>query len=276
MDARTADLHAHTHFSDGTDTPERVIELAKQAGLSAIAITDHDNVQAHPVAAPAAARAGVELLMGIEMSASLRGAEVHLLGFLFDPAHPPLTQHLATQQARRVERAKEMVQRLNAAGVALETQDVFGLAGPGTIGRPHVARALVNRGHVGSSAEAFERYLSPGGVAFVPGSAVEPSLVIRLILEAGGVPVLAHPIYLKSDPMIDEMAAQGLAGLEVYHSSHNPETVRRYEAIADRLQLVKTGGSDYHGQAKEGQPIGAVKAPYALVEALRAWQAQRR
>jgi hypothetical protein len=135
-----------------------------------------------------------------------------------------------------------------------------------------VARALVSRGHVATTAEAFERYLGDGGPAFVHGSTVEPAQVIRLIRDAGGVPVLAHPIYLKSDPLIDELAGHGLAGLEVYHSSHTPQIVKRYEAIAERLKLLKTGGSDSHGDAKEGMPIGAVKVPYALVEALRSWQ----
>ena len=273
MTDRTADLHLHTTFSDGTDSPERVVELARQAGLSAIAITDHDNTEAIPIARPVAERHGIELLTGIEMSASAEGEEVHVLGFLFDPGHPGLVQHLKEQQARRVERVHEMVKRLARVGVRIEAEEVFRLAGQGTVGRPHVARVLHAHGYIASPSEAFTKYIGPKNPGFVPGSPLPPVQVIRVIREAGGVPVLAHPVYLKRDPLIEGFVKDGLVGLEVYHSGHTPEMVQRYDRLADRLALLKTGGSDYHGDAKEGSPVGAVKVPYALVEALKRWQA---
>ena len=268
-----ADLHLHTNFSDGTETPERVVELAHQAGLRAIAITDHDTTEATALAADAAARYGIELLPGIEMSASVDGLEVHLLGFLMELAHRPLVEHLTRQQARRVQRVHEMVSRLQRIGVRIEAAEVFELAGRGTVGRPHVARVLLRHGYVATLAEAFSTYLGPENPGFVPGSPVPPADIIRLIRGAGGIPVLAHPVYLKRDGLIEGLAAEGLVGLEVYHAGHVPEMVRHYEALADRCTLLRTGGSDYHGDAKEGAPIGVVTIPYSLVEALKRWKA---
>ena len=272
MPAPTADLHLHTKFSDGTDTPQRVIELARESGLSAVAITDHDNTEAIAIAKPVADRLGIELIPGIEMSASTEKLEVHLLGFFLDLEHAPLKQHLAEQQARRVARVHEMVKRLQQVGVQIEAEEVLKIAGEGTVGRPHVARALLNHGYISSLSEAFSKYIGPNNPGFVPGSPLSPVQIIRVIRQAGGIPVLAHPIYLGRDELIDQFVAQGLVGLEVYHSGHTPEVVLRYEGIADRLKLLKTGGSDYHGNAKEGLPIGAVKVPYALVEALKRWK----
>ena len=270
---KTADLHVHTFYSDGTESPERVVELAKGAGLSAIALTDHDNTEAMAVARPAAERAGLELIPGIEMSAATQGLEVHILGLFIEFTHPPLVEHLKVQQQRRVHRVYEMTKQLAAVGVRIDAEEVLQLAGVGTVGRPHVARILMKRGYVNEVREAFDKYLGPKGPGFVPGSTVAPSTIIKLIRGAGGAPVLAHPIFLKNDALIDEFTRQGLVGLEVYHSSHTPEQVRQYGLVADRLKLLPTGGSDYHGASKEGLPIGAVKVPYEYVDALRQWTA---
>ena len=272
---KTADLHLHTLYSDGTDSPERVVELAKAAGLSAIAITDHDNTQAVAVARPAAERHGIELLTGIEMSATAQGAEVHVLGFLFDPSDAALQAYLRQQQARRVERVKEMVRRLRRVGVQIDAEEVLALAKQGTVGRPHVAQVLLTHGYISTRAEAFSRYIGPDNPGFVPGSPIPPAEAIRIVREAGGIPVLAHPVYLENDALIERFVKEGLGGLEVYHSGHSPEQVRHYEQIADRLKLLKTGGSDYHGAPKEGVPVGMVKVPYELVEALKGWKRQQ-
>ncbi len=269
----TVDLHLHTRFSDGTETPERVVELAHEAGLSAIAITDHDNVEALPVAAPVAKRLGIELIAGIEMSASAGGREVHLLGFFIDPAHAAFRKHLSEQQARRIQRVHQTAEQLKHVGINLDPAEVLALAGAGTVGRPHVARILLKHGYVSSMPDAFDRYLAEGKPGFVSGSVVLPAGIIKLIRDAGGVPVLAHPIYLKNDDLVAQFTREGLVGLEVYHSSHTPDVIARYERIADELKLLPTGGSDFHGDAKEGLPVGAVKAPYRLLEALRQWKA---
>lgn len=271
MSDKTADLHLHTTFSDGTDRPERMVELAREAGLSAIAITDHDNTEAIAIAQPPASRAGIELIPGIEMSASADGCEVHVLGFLIDLANPALVRHLDEQKARRVARVHEMVNRLGRVGVRIEAREVLELAGEGTVGRPHVARILLKHGYITTLPEAFSKYIGPDNPGFVPGSPLPPSQIIRVIRDAGGIPVLAHPVYLKRDPLIDEFANDGLLGLEVFHSGHTPEMARHYERIADRLKLLKTGGSDYHGESKDGLPVGTVKLPYHHVEALKQW-----
>lgn len=269
---RVADLHLHTEFSDGTDTPERVVELAREQGLSAIAITDHDETQGIARTVAAAARHGIEVLPGIEMSASVDGLEVHLLGFCFDVHHPGLRTHLAEQKARRVSRVREMVGRLRQVGVTINAEEVFQVAGEGTVGRPHVAQVLLRHGYVSTRAEAFSRYIGPNNPGFVPGSPLPPARIIQVIRQARGVPVLAHPVYLKRDAVIPAFVKDGLAGLEVYHPGHTPDLVQRYEQMADRLKLLKTGGSDYHGTSKEGAPIGAVKVPYALIDTLKQWQ----
>jgi len=272
----TADLHLHTLYSDGTDTPRRVVELAKQAGLSAIAITDHDILDGYPEAFHAATELGIELLPGLEMSASSDGREVHVLGFLIDLADQPFQQLLADQRLRRIERIHEMIARLQRLGVVVTADDVFAEAGvEGTVGRPHVARALVRRGYVSTAKEAFDRYIGNHAPAYIPGSPMGPREAIHAIRQAGGVPVLAHPIYLKDDTVIEQLSREGLVGLEVYHSSHSPELIAHYEQLADHLGLLRTGGTDYHGSSKEGVPIGSVTVPYALVEALKQWKQNR-
>ncbi len=268
----TADLHTHTHYSDGTDSPRRVVELAKAAGLSALAITDHDILDGYPEARTVAQELGIELIPGLEMSASSAGREVHMLGFFVDLDHAPFQARLAEQRSRRVQRIHEMVAALQKMGLTITAEEVFALSPNGTVGRPHVAQALLQRGYVTTLREAFERYIGNSNPAFVPGSPLNPKTAIQAILEAGGIPVLAHPVYLKDDQFIAQLAREGLAGLEVYHSSHTLEVIHRYERLADQLGLLKTGGSDYHGSTKEGTPIGSTTIPYALVEALKEWK----
>ncbi len=268
----TADLHTHTRYSDGTDTPQRVLELAKQAGLSAIAITDHDILNGYQEAIPIAVQLGLELIPGLEMSASWDGREVHVLGFLIDPAHAAFQRILADQRTRRVHRIHDMVEALRARGLMITAEEVLALAGVGAVGRPHVAQALLKHGYVSTLKEAFDRYIGNNSPAYVPGSPLSPKIAIDAIRAAGGVPVLAHPVYLKDDSLIEQMVTDGLAGVEVYHSSHTPDIVRRYEQLAQRLGLLKTGGTDYHGASKEGLPIGSTKVPYALVDALKEWK----
>lgn len=271
-----ADLHLHTVYSDGTETPTRVVELAQAAGLRAIAITDHDILDGYPEAAAAAQERGIELIPGIEMSASWDGCEVHVLGFFLELHYQPLQRLLAEQRQRRIARIHDMVSRLQQLGLQIEPEDVFASSGQGSVGRPHVAQALVKRGYVATEKEAFNRYIGNNGPAFIPGSPLAPALVIDMIRQAGGIPVLAHPIYLNNDRLIAQFARDGLAGLEVYHSSHAPDAVQRYERVADELGLLKTGGSDFHGRGKEGAEIGAATIPYSLIDLLKQWKGTHR
>ena len=266
------DLHTHSHYSDGTESPRRVVELAKAAGVAALSLTDHDILDGHPEAEAACRELGLEFLPGIEFSSSLNGVEVHMLGFLVEASHAPFRQVLERQRQRRLQRIHDMVAKLRDAGVMITVEDVLASTGKGVVGRPHVAQALLNRGYVKTLKEAFERYIGPTGPGFISGSSTLPGEAIRIIRAAGGVPVLAHPIYLKDDGLIEGMAREGLAGLEVYHSSHTPTEVARYERLADQLGLLRTGGSDFHGASKEGVPVGSVAVPYAWVERLKEWK----
>ena len=270
---KTADLHTHSRYSDGTNTPRELGQLAKAAGLSAIALTDHDILDGLREAEAAAKELEIELVPGLELSSAWRGREAHMLGFYLDQSHAGFQQLLATQRGNRIARIHEMVKRLQHAGLAIEAADVFAMAShQGAVGRLHVAQALVKRGHVKTPEEAFDRYIGNTGPGFIPGSSLTSVEAIRAIRDAGGIPVLAHPIYLKDDAIIEQLAREGLLGVEVYHSSHNPEVAARYEQIAKRLGLLKTGGTDYHGSAKEGVPIGRATVPYELVDALKAWK----
>lgn len=270
----TADLHTHTIYSDGTNTPQELVAMARKAGLAALAITDHDNLDGLAEGAEAAAAAGIELIPGLEMSALLRGVDVHILGLFVDVGCAPFQELLAQQRVRRVSRIEEMVTRVQGLGMPITQEEVREIAGKGAMGRPHIAMALVRRGFVKTFEEAFQRFLGNDGPAYVEGSTLAPKAVIDAIRQANGIPVLAHPIYLRNDSLIDGMAADGMAGIEAYHACHNPADVKRYKQIAKRLKLLTTGGTDYHGSAKEGAPIGQVTVPYELVEELKAWQRQ--
>ena len=178
---KTADLHTHTIYSDGTERPRHVVELAKQAGLSALAVTDHDILDSYPEARQAAQELGVELIPGLEMSASWNGQEVHMLGYLVDPDDVAFQQRLTDQRARRITRIHEMVSRLQSLGLPVTAEEVFAASGEGAVGRPHVAQALLARGYVSSLREAFDRYIGAGSPAYIPGSPLNPQDAIQAI-----------------------------------------------------------------------------------------------
>lgn len=279
------DLHCHTTASDGTLSPEAVVAHAAKSKISHLAITDHDTTRG-VLEAQAAARAyDVHLIPAIELSASVAGQPMDLLGYGIDPRHPPLLAALDEMVRRRKERIAAMIERLNAQGVALDQEQVFVHARGGVIGRPHIARALVERGHAASVAEAFERYLKRGRAAYVPKESFSPEEAVGLIVDAGGLPVLAHPGYLKMDDealggLLDRLVAAGLGGIEVYYSQHTPQDVARFKRMARERDLVATGGSDFHGATKphiqlgrgpQGEPL-----PRQLAENLLAALAKRR
>lgn len=268
------DLHLHSDYSDGTFTPTEVVERAHQAGLGCIALTDHDTMDGYPEAAAAAAARGLELLPALELS-SLNGFECHLLGYLVDPEQAAFQQTLAALKLRRVARMTHMVERLQQIGVRITTTQVLEIAGRGTVGRLHLARALVGCGVITKPEEAFPKYLSPGRPGYVPEHQLKPAEAIALIRQAGGVPVLAHPCDLKHpDQEIHELRDAGLAGLEVYHARHTASDIKRFAQTAKTLGLLMTGGSDCHGLAKGRPLVGTIAVPYRFVEDLKAWQAR--
>jgi len=262
-----ADLHAHTHFSDGALSPEALVALALERGLAALAITDHDTIEALEPAREAA-RDSIELVPGIELSSALQGLELHLLGYFLDPAHEPLRERLARFRAERMGRAMAMVERLRELGAPVDPDELVAAAGPGVIGRPHLADALLKAGHAETLDDAFRRYLGRHGQAFIPRPAFHPEEAIALIHSAGGVSVLAHPGALVPDGVIEELAAEGLRGIEVWHPQHNATAVRRFRALAAKLGLIETGGSDFHAPGRSTN-LGDVSVPASVLVRLK-------
>lgn len=247
------DLHSHSNRSDGTLTPAEVMHLAHARNLAGVALTDHDTFDGLAEAAATADELGLELVPGIEFSAEYDGASLHILGYWVDPDDPGVEAELLRLTATRLRRGEMIVEKLRALGFDISVDRVMELANGGAIARPHIAEAMVEAGIVKDEKEAFERYISDDGLAYVPKHALRPSDALRLIGEAGGVCVLAHPGMWRGadtvpDALIEEMAAGGMVGLEVFHPDHDEELRAKYAAIAARLDLVATSSSDCHGE----------------------------
>ena len=264
-----ADLHLHTSFSDGTYSPEELAAHGHRVGLSAMALTDHDTVEGCARMEIACRAAGIEFIPGTELTAELKGHELHLLGYCLDLDNQKLLAEMARFQLVRQNRIREMVARLNQLGVPLQAEAVFALANCRSPGRPHVARALVQAGFCASLDEAFERFLKVNRPAWVPKFKISALDAIVLIHEAGGVAVMAHPGLNRADEIIAEMAAAGLDGIECFHSKHSTAIAGHYLEIADQFNLLVTGGSDCHGMNKGKPLIGSIKIPYQHVEKLK-------
>jgi 3',5'-nucleoside bisphosphate phosphatase len=267
-----ADLHSHSSASDGTQEPADVVARAAAAGLDVIALTDHDTVAGHREAANALPP-GLTLLPGAELSGRLEGHSVHLLAYLFDPAHDELAGEMAEIRESRLHRARAMVARLAALGAPVSWDQVSEIAAGGVVGRPHIARALVEAGVVPTVADAFSPdWIGPGGRAHVPRYALDPARAVRLVDAAGGVTVLAHPRgaargWRIPDEVIEELADAGLFGIEVFHPQHDERERGALMALAARLHLVASGGSDDHGELT-GHRIGTEVAPDGAYEQL--------
>ncbi len=265
-----ADLHTHTHFSDGGYTPPELVAGAKKAGLAAVALTDHDTMAGVAPTITAGKAAGVEVIAGVEITCRADVREVHLLGYFFDDNWKSSTLANVLDHARREreQRVAQFIHKLNELGMPLTIEDVRAAAGAGTLGRPHVALALVRRQHVRSAEEAFERFLRRGQPAFVERYRMTVAEAIGHVQRAGGVAVLAHPGLNRVDDKLHEMRDQGLDGVEVWHSKHSPSQTAHYLKLAEQLSLLATGGSDDHGPGRDFL-IGTVKIPYDRVEALK-------
>ncbi len=256
------DLHTHSAVSDGTAPPAQLVREAAAAGLDVVAITDHDTTHGWDEAAAAAAEVGVDLVRGIEVSTTHRGRGVHLLAYLPDPGWPPLAALLGRIRAGRDERIPTMLERLNGAGVVIGRGDLDDGGPPAaSIGRPHVADALVRLGAAVDRDDAFRRFLAPGRPGYVGHWAAPLEQAVRVVQEAGGATVVAHPWGRHGPAGLDEetiaaLAAQGLTGLEVDHQDHDGPTRDRLRRIATDLDLVVTGSSDHHGTGKVDHELG--------------------
>lgn len=264
------DLHAHTTASDGTLSPVELVRLAQSLGLRALAVTDHDTVDGVPEATREAAALGIELVPGVEISAKFGDVPVHVLGLFLEYREPSLLEFFAEARERRVERVHQMVSKLAKLGIDIEPESVFARSSHGTIGRPHVAEVLLEQGVVSSLKEAFVRFLADDGPAYVGSETVTLEEAIALIHRAGGLASLAHPYVLDDDGIIADMAASRLPALEVYHRDHTPEKVAAYEALAEELGLLATGGSDFHRPHGDGHELGCPQLSEEAFERLRA------
>ncbi|SHE41679.1 hypothetical protein SAMN02745133_00411 [Desulforamulus putei DSM 12395] len=266
-----ADLHIHTTASDGSDTPGEVVKKALRLGLRAIAISDHDTLSGVTEAQQAATGFRLEVLSGVEVNTYFQGNEVHVLGYLIDPRNDEFVTKLEEFQGERLERTKKMVAKLRELDINIDLDRVLELSAGGSVGRPHVAQALLEKGYVSSLQEAFATYIGAGKPAFVPREKLTPVEAIQLIIRAEGVPVLAHPGLVKLDPFLTDLIEAGLKGIEVWHRNHTPLMVDHYYHLAQKYHLIPTGGSDYHGVGHDTCNIlGGAVAPYQSVQLLKA------
>ncbi len=265
------DLHIHSSASDGRLSPEEVVREAARQGLSVIALTDHDTVSG-VVPALAAARAfpGLRVIPGVELSTDVSQGEVHILGYFIDYTDGELLARLEGMRNSRLERAQAMIAKLRDLGVNIEWLRVQEIAGKGSVGRPHLAQAMLEKGYIASLKEAFTSYLGRGGPAYVERRKLTPAAAVELILRVNGLPVLAHPLTV-SDPeaMVIELKAAGLVGIEAYYQDYSVDDVSKLKSLAGGYDLVVTGGSDYHGLDTEGEiAIGGVDVPLSAAEHL--------
>ncbi|MCC2641138.1 MAG: trpH [Nitrospira sp.] len=255
------DLHLHTTHSDGSFSTRDVMGFAKQAGLTALAITDHDIVEGIPEATAIGTELGIEVIPGVEISSRLGESELHILGYFLQWTDPVLAQRLVTLRDSRHSRNPKIVQRLNELGIDMTYDEVRALAGTESVGRPHIARLLMEKHVVTSAKEAFDRYLANGRPAFVDRELPQPAEAVRWIREAGGVPVLAHPTWVRTSAeglrlLLRELKEAGLGGIEVHYSTHSPSQTAEYLDLARQLDLLVTGGSDFHGLTKPDIEVG--------------------
>jgi predicted metal-dependent phosphoesterase TrpH len=276
------DLHIHSTASDGSYKPAEVVRLAKAVGLAAISLTDHDTIDGLPEAIQAGAAMGLEVIPGVEISAEFAGGDsMHILGYFVDYLDGRLDERLAVLKRARAQRNPKIIAKLNALGIPITNAQVEQISGGGQVGRPHIARALLESGYVRSFQEAFDIYLRKGGLAFVPKFRFPPVEALAMIKEAQGIPVLAHPFTLGLNSrglkeLLQELKALGLAGLEVYYADHTPEMEALYLSLARELGLLVTGGSDFHGLNKPEVTLGTfpsqTKLTYDLLARLKTWR----
>lgn len=264
-----ADLHVHTFYSDSTFSPEEVVACAKDKGLAAVAICDHDSTDGIEPCRKIAEGLDIEIIPGIELTVEKADAEIHILGYFMDYKTDWLQKKLKEIRKARIDRLHKMLHKLKEEGIDVKAEDVLSTAGKGTVGRLHLAQAMFQAGKIRTLQEAFDRYIGFMKPCYVASVKFSPEEAIGTIIKAGGVPVLAHPNITAKDEYIPELIDYGLRGIEVYHTDHKPSVVKHYEALAKDLGLLVTGGSDCHGLGKGRVLLGGVRVPYMLVEKLR-------
>ena len=272
------DLHLHTTYSDGSLPPSEVVALAHKAGVSTLAITDHDITDGITEAMNSGKEQGIEVIPGIEISSRFQDRETHILGYFLNWNHSTFQSWLINLRETRHHRNTQIVENLNRLGLSLSYEDVQATAGSGAIGRPHIAQVLLSKRYVKSAKEAFDRYLADRAPTYVPRELPDAKEAIDWVRSVGGVSVLAHPNWAKEkgegiQKFCENLKTQGLQGIEVFYSTHTPRQTSDYLEIARRLELLVTGGSDFHGLTKPDIEIGIgrgnLKVPERLVAQLK-------
>jgi len=256
---KRVDLHTHTIASDGTCTPTENVRIAKEAGLAAVAITDHDTVAGIPEALRAAKEFGIEVVPGIEISSAAGGQDIHVLGYFIPHEDKEFLQRLEALRDTRRKRNQQILVRLQELGIEITLDELYQQKDDPqkNVGRPHIAQLLINKGLVQTIDEAFEKYLGKGGLAYVNVDRISPQEAIDVIKQFGGAAVLAHSGLYADDELVEELIVYGLDGIEIWHPDHDGPAMERYLRLADRHGLIKTGGSDFHGW-REKDPYHAM------------------
>ncbi len=272
------DFHTHSTRSDGVRSPAELVDVAASRGVRVMALTDHDSLDGLEEAEAAAARhPGFTLVPGVELSCDVPGTEVHVLGYFVDRERPEFVERLEQFRAGRIDRAQRIIGALERLGAPIEWERVQEIAGEASVGRPHIAQALLERGHIASFDEAFERFIGRDGPAYAEREKLTPDEAIALIARAGGLAVFAHPSFTKDyERVAEELAAAGAFGLEAYYKHYDPKLVQELVALADRLGLFALGGSDHHGIDREDEKLpGEIPLPDEVVEAFLATARER-
>jgi len=246
------DLHTHTTYSDGFFSPTELIELAYKSGIELLSITDHDNVNGIEEAEKAASQYGIEIIPGVEISTDIRNTEIHILGYFIDPAKAELEHYLSFFRDERHKRAKRIVEKLNILGLEISIGDVLKHVKKGTIGRPHIAQALLENKQVNTYYEAFNKYLGNNAPAYEKKVHLSPQSAFKIISDAGGLSFIAHPGNMP-EILIKELIEDGVDGIEVIHPSHSSDRTKFYRGIVNQYYLLESGGSDFHGGKREDE-----------------------
>ncbi len=263
-----ADLHTHSYFSDGTMSPSGLISLAKLRGISVIALTDHDTTDGVKEAQEAGGYYGVEVIPGVELSCEYDGIEVHVLGYFIDVNSEDLQWILTRQKDRRRDRMEQMIERLTKIGIRVSLDEVLDLAGGGVVGRPHLAQLLVRKGYVKDLPTAYKIYIGHDRPYYVPTLRMDVSEAVEVIRYSGGLPVLAHPVFIPSQLLPDLLSRFPFWGVEVFYPEHSPRYIERLNLMVREMGLVATGGSDFHGSAKKEDYLGRVGLSKEAYESL--------
>ena len=264
------DLHLHTYYSDGVYSPTQVVMKAKENGLDVISIVDHDTTNGLEEAIEAGKELGVEVIPGIELSSNINGTDIHILGYFIDWKNENFQVYLRIFRELRIQRAKRIVEKLNALNIPVEFESVVEIAKDSNISRVHIATALVKQGFVNDFYEAFNKYLGVGCPAYEKNIDLSPRKAIRLISEVGGLSFIAHPGKLISEIDLANLIELGIDGIEVIHPSHDEELIRYYRSIANEYFLLESGGSDFHGGVRNDEHnIGNYTVPYKFVKMMK-------